>query len=75
MTLDDAVRRTLEAYFHDLQGAEPHAVQHMVLSAVEKPMLDVVMRQAGGNQRLAAQWLGVSRNTLHRKLRDHGLIA
>ena len=37
-------------------------------------MLEVVLRQAAGNQRLAAQWLGINRNTLHRKLRDHGLI-
>jgi Fis family transcriptional regulator len=41
---------------------------------VEKPMLDVVMRHAEGNQSKAAQWLGINRNTLRRKLLDHKLI-
>jgi Fis family transcriptional regulator len=46
----------------------------MVLKAVEKPLLDVVMGQAEGNQSKAAQWLGMNRNTLRRKLIDHKLV-
>ena len=68
------VRATLEQYFKDLRGAEPHSVHQMVLNAVEKPLLEVVMRQAEGNQSKAAQWLGLNRNTLRRKLADHKLI-
>jgi Fis family transcriptional regulator len=45
----------------------------MVLDCVEKPMLEVVMRHARGNQTHAAQVLGISRNTLHKKLVQHGL--
>ncbi|RVT53616.1 helix-turn-helix domain-containing protein [Rubrivivax albus] len=74
MKLEDAVRTSLEAYFRDLRGAEPHGVQQMVLQSVEKPMLEVVLRHAEGNQRLAAEWLGINRNTLRRKLVEHGLI-
>ncbi|MCP5271758.1 MAG: Fis family transcriptional regulator [Burkholderiaceae bacterium] len=74
MKLEDAVRTSLEAYFRDLRGAEPHGVQQMVLQSVEKPMLEVVLRHADGNQRLAAEWLGINRNTLRRKLVEHGLI-
>jgi Fis family transcriptional regulator, factor for inversion stimulation protein len=32
-----------------------------------------VLRQADGNQSLAAAWLGINRNTLRRKLLQHGL--
>ena len=35
--------------------------------------LEIVMREAGGNQSKAAQWLGMNRNTLRRKLTDHNL--
>jgi Fis family transcriptional regulator len=45
----------------------------MVVQAVEKPLLEVVMQHADGNQSKAAQWLGINRNTLRRKLLDHKL--
>lgn len=72
--IEACVRASLEQYFRDLRGAEPHGVHDMILDAVEKPLLEVVMRHAEGNQSLAAQWLGINRNTLRRKLLDHRLI-
>ena len=72
--IDECIRASLEQYFEDLRGTEPNAVHAMILAAVEKPMLDVVMKHAGGNQSKAAEWLGINRNTLRRKLLDHKLI-
>jgi Fis family transcriptional regulator len=72
--IDDCIRTTLEQYFKDLRGTEPSGVHEMILAAVEKPMLEVVMRHAEGNQSKAADWLGINRNTLRRKLADHRLI-
>jgi len=72
--IENCVRESLEQYFRDLRGAEPHSVHEMVMNAVEKPLLDVVMQQADGNQSKAAEWLGINRNTLRRKLIDHKLI-
>ncbi|HEX6019485.1 MAG TPA: helix-turn-helix domain-containing protein [Burkholderiaceae bacterium] len=72
--IEDCVRATLQHYFDDLRGAEPHAVHDMIMSAVERPLLEVVMRQADGNQSRAADWLGINRNTLRRKLADHRLL-
>ena len=72
--ISDCVRRTLNRYFRDLDGEKPCAVYDMVLKNVEKPMLEVVMRQAGGNQTLAAEILGINRNTLRRKLTEHDLL-
>jgi Fis family transcriptional regulator len=72
--IQDCIRDNLEGYFQDLRGAEPHAVYDMVVNAVERPMLEVVMERAGGNQSKAAEWLGINRNTLRRKLLEHKLI-
>jgi len=72
--IDACVRESLEQYFKDLRGAEPHSMHEMVIEAVEKPLLDVVMQHAEGNQSKAAEWLGLNRNTLRRKLLDHKLI-
>jgi Fis family transcriptional regulator len=72
--ISDCVRRTLNRYFRDLDGEKPGPIYTMLIKDVEKPMLEVVMRQAGGNQTLAADILGINRNTLRRKLSEHDLL-
>ncbi len=71
--LADCVRRNLNRYFRDLDGETPHAIYDMVIASVEKPMLEVVMKQAQNNQTSAAEMLGISRSTLRRKLAEHNL--
>ena len=72
--LDESVRLSLEQYFSDLGDTDPSDVYEMVISCVERPMLQVVMAQASNNQTVAAQMLGINRNTLRKKLADHGLL-
>ena len=72
--IDECIRASVEQYFKDLRGAEPDGLHDLVIAAVEKPLLDVVMRQAQGNQSKAAEWLGINRNTLRRKLLDHKIV-
>jgi Fis family transcriptional regulator len=73
-SIDQAITRNLERYFRDLEGARPSAIYDMVMSAVERPMLEVVMRQAHGNQLRASEMLGINRNTLRKKLQHYGLL-
>ena len=49
-------------------------MHEMMVKIVEKPLLEVVMTQAGENQSKAAQWLGLNRNTLRKKLLEHKLL-
>jgi Fis family transcriptional regulator len=72
--IDECMRASLEQYFKDLRGAEPHGLHDLFISAAEKPLLDVVMQATQGNQSKAADWLGINRNTLRRKLIDHKLL-
>jgi Fis family transcriptional regulator len=72
--ISECVRRSLNRYFRDLDGEAPNAVYSMVLECVEKPMLEVVMKQAAGNQTVAADMLGINRNTLRKKLNEHDLL-
>ncbi|MGI9133792.1 MAG: helix-turn-helix domain-containing protein, partial [Rhodoferax sp.] len=57
-----------------LRGTEPGGMHEMMLRVVEKPLLEVVMAQADHNQSKAAQWLGLNRNTLRKKLLEHKLV-
>jgi Fis family transcriptional regulator len=72
--IEDCVRSSLDGYFRDLKGTEPDDLYDMVVRAVEKPLFDVVMARAEGNQSRAAQWLGLNRNTLRKKLVEHKLL-
>jgi Fis family transcriptional regulator len=72
--LEECIRESIESYFKDLRGVEPSAMYDMILRVVEKPLLEVVMAQADSNQSRAAEWLGINRNTLRRKLLEHKLI-
>ena len=70
----DAVRTNLESYLSDLGSSEPNGMYNMLVSVVEKPLLEVVMQHADNNQSKAAQWLGLNRNTVRKKLLEHKLI-
>ena len=71
--LQDCVRASVATFFNDLDGTEPANLYDMLVSAVEKPLLEVVMAQAQNNQSRAAQWLGLNRNTLRKKLKEYDL--
>lgn len=73
-TIEECVRRSLEQYFSDLGGARPHALHQMVLSAVERPLLQYAMERSDGNQSAAAELLGINRNTLRKKLQEYRLV-
>ena len=68
--LADAVKRSLERYFKDMDGEKPTSIYEMVLKNIEKPMIETVLGKASGNQSLAAKMLGVTRNTLRKKMQQ-----
>ena len=73
-SIEESVRSNMQDYFKNLDGTPPAGVYDMLIRAVEKPLLEVVMAQAGHNQSKAADWLGLNRNTLRKKLGDHGML-
>lgn len=73
-SIEDVVKKNLEIYFQDLGEQKASNVYDMVVLAVEKPLFEAVMAHAGGNQSQAADMLGINRNTLRKKLQQHGLL-
>lgn len=72
--IEECVRASLDGYFRDLRGTEPDGLYDMMVQILEKPLFEVVMQQADQNQSRAAQWLGLNRNTLRKKLVEHKLL-
>ncbi|MFT5590954.1 MAG: Fis family transcriptional regulator [Bradyrhizobium sp.] len=73
-SIQEVVKKSLEKYFRDLGEQQPSNIYDMVVVTVEKPILEVVMARAAGNQSLAAEMLGINRNTLRKKLQLHSLL-
>lgn len=72
-TLNECVLTSLSAYFEALEGHDTTDLYQMVLREVERPMFEAVLEHTGHNQSAAAQLLGISRGTLRKKLREHGM--
>ena len=69
--ITECIETQLQRYLDDLKGTPPSDLYQMVLAVVEKPLLELVMQHAKQNQSLAAQYLGINRNTLRKKMQLH----
>ena len=54
------VRKALQEYLNDLDGENPVGIRDMVITAVEKPVIEVILSHVDGNQTKAAAMLGVN---------------
>ena len=66
-------RERLSSVVTALGDGESSDFYDHTIRSVEKPLLELVLREAGGNQVQASRLLGMNRNTLRRKLLEFGL--
>jgi len=45
-----------------------------MVAELERPLIDIVLERAGGNQVRAARMLGLNRNTLRKKITEHRIV-
>ncbi|PIZ30072.1 MAG: hypothetical protein COY40_05450 [Alphaproteobacteria bacterium CG_4_10_14_0_8_um_filter_53_9] len=68
-SLPASVDVCLKTYFKDLNGMSPVAgMYEKVITQVEKPLIEHVLRYVRCNQVRAANILGINRNTLRKKI-------
>lgn len=70
-SLSDHVTLTLDAYFKTLQEEVPSDVYQLVISQVEKPMIEYILNRTDYNQSKTADILGINRNTLRKKIQTY----
>jgi len=71
--LYNAVKHSIRRYLYELDGTQPHDMYEMVLKQIEQPLLEAVLEHTKGNQSKAAEYLGLNRGTLRKKLRSYNL--
>lgn len=74
LSIDECIRANLDTYFNELGQNPANHVWSMVMGSVERTLLEKVMEQAQGNQSKASEMLGITRNTLRKKLLTYNLI-
>ena len=71
--LKKEVETAMEKYFRDLDGHEANNLYDLFLEQVEKPLLEVVIRNTDRNLSRASKILGMNRATLRNRLKKYGL--
>lgn len=70
VSLEKLVKTKLEFLFQQQKEAdvELDGLHNIVMQQVEKPLIELALRQYNGNQVRTAKMLGINRNTLKKKI-------
>ena len=63
----------MATYIQTHRDKEQGNLYSIVMSHIEQPLIRETLRRTRGNKRQAAELLGINRNTLRKKLRQHSL--
>jgi two-component system, NtrC family, nitrogen regulation response regulator GlnG len=67
------VERKARALFSNAQSEGSGEIYHIILSEIERFLLQVILDETDGNQLRTADLLGINRNTLRKKIRTLGV--
>ncbi len=69
--LGDLISERIAQWFDDPNGEEPRDLYQRMVAEMERPLIELALKRASGNQVKAARMLGLNRNTLRKKITDH----
>ena len=73
-SLNECVGKALKNYFRDLDGEDASNLHDLVISQVERPLFQIVLKHYNGNISRTAQALGLNRGTVLGRLKKYGLV-
>jgi len=71
--LSELITRRVAELF-DTGDGEPRDLYQRLIAELEKPLIELALERAGGNQVHAARMLGLNRNTLRKKLTEYRIV-
>lgn len=72
-SLRELIKNALKYYLSNLNDKNVNNLYELVLSELERPLLDMVMQYTRGNQTRAALMMGINRSTLRKKLKKYSI--
>ena len=70
VALEDIIETKLSAFVKGMRRGSARDLHPMLISAVERPLIALALRETNGNQIQAAHLLGMNRNTLRKKITE-----
>ncbi|MEX2488884.1 MAG: DNA-binding transcriptional regulator Fis [Pseudomonadales bacterium] len=73
-TLAESVESAVSGYLEALDDQNVSDLYGLVLSQVEAPLIECVLKFTDNNQSQTAEILGLNRGTLRKKLKKYGML-
>ena len=71
--LENWLQKTVKQYVVAMKDHKNGQLYDLILSGVERPLVEMVLKETAGNQTQAANLLGINRNTLRKKIKEYDL--
>ena len=65
--LDKSIKQYVSVMGQDSNGH----LHELIMGGIEKPLVEIVLKETKGNQTQAANILGINRNTLRKKIAEY----
>lgn len=75
LTVEEYFEKKLEIFFKNIDIKSTKGLYEAILGQFEKILFKILLKKCKGNQIKTAKVLGINRNTLRKKLTEHGLKA
>ena len=69
--LEKWLDKSIRQYVGEMDEKNNGHLHELIMGGIEKPLVEIVLKETGGNQTQAANILGINRNTLRKKIAEY----
>jgi Fis family transcriptional regulator len=69
--LEKWLNKSIKQYVGAMDRQNSGHLHELIMGGIEKPLVEIVLKETNGNQTQAANILGVNRNTLRKKIAEY----
>ena len=69
--LEKWLDKSIRQYVGAMDNSDNGHLHELITGGIEKPLVEIVLKETSGNQTKAANILGINRNTLRKKIAEY----